>query len=141
MIDGGPATKPRILVVDDEPDMLDFLERVVRRRYEVTRCANGEDAMALLATQEFDVLITDHKMPRMTGLELLERLADSHPGMVRVLLSGYTDVPEVRRAADSGRIHHYVVKPVDSQSQLAGIEYAIEVRDGRATFASQDGTP
>src|SRR5438105_2743185 len=129
-----PPAKPQLLVVDDEPDMLDFLERVTRRKYDVTRCTNGEDALALLGQREFDVLITDHKMPRMTGLELLERLGDSHPRMVRLLLSGYTDVPEVRRAAATGHVHHYVVKPVDSQSLLAGIEHACEVRDGLATY-------
>ena len=131
--------KPRILVVDDEPDMLDFIERVTRRRFEVTRCANGEDAMALLADGEFDVLITDPKMPRMTGLELLQRLADRHPRMVRVLLSGYTDVPEVARAGASGHVHHYVLKPVDSRALLAGIDHAYRVRDGEAPFASSDG--
>lgn len=132
--------KPRILVVDDEPDMLDFIERVTRRRFDVTRCANGEDALALLAEREFDVLITDHKMPRMTGLELLERLADRYPRMVRVLLSGYTDVPEVHRAGANGRVHHYVLKPVDSKALLAGIDHAYQVRDGILPFASDDST-
>ncbi len=115
--------------------MLDFIERVTRRRYDVTRCANGEDALVLLGQREFDVLITDHKMPRLTGLELLERLGDRHPRMVRVLLSGYTDVPEVRRAAATGRVHHYVVKPVDSRALIAGIEHACEVHQGRATYS------
>lgn len=132
------AAKPRILVVDDEPDMLDFIERVTRRRFDVTRCANGEDALALLAEHEFDVLITDHKMPRMTGLELLERLADRYPKMVRVLLSGYTDVPEVHRAGAMGRVHHYVLKPVDSRALLAGIDHAYKVRDGVIPFARDD---
>lgn len=134
---GGPD-KPRILVVDDEPDMLDFIERVTRRRFDVTRCANGEDALALLTERTFDVLITDHKMPRMTGLELLERLADRYPTMVRVLLSGYTDVPEVHRAGASGRVHHYVLKPVDSRALLAGIDHAYKVRDGLVPFAKED---
>lgn len=134
MVAGGTA-KPFILVVDDEPDMLDFIERVTRRRYEVTRCANGEDALALLGEREFEVLITDHKMPRMTGLELLERLGDRFPRMVRVLLSGYTDVPEVQRAGTSGHVHHYVLKPVDSRALLAGIERAYQVRDGLVPFA------
>lgn len=137
MVAGG-APKPSILVVDDEPDMLDFIERVTRRRYDVTRCANGEDALALLAEREFEVLITDHKMPRMTGLELLERLGDRFPRMVRVLLSGYTDVPEVQRAGTSGHIHHYVLKPVDSRDLLAGIDHAYQVRDGLAPFADHD---
>src|SRR5262245_55475847 len=130
MVVGGPA-KPHILIVDDEPDMLDFLERVTRRHFVVTRCVNAEDALALLRTCDFDVLVTDHKMPRMTGLELLDRIGDSHPRMIRVLLSGYTDLPEIRRAAAIGRVHHYVVKPVDSQSLLAGIAHARDVRDDR----------
>jgi response regulator RpfG family c-di-GMP phosphodiesterase len=134
----GGTDKARILVVDDEPDMLDFIERVTRRRFDVTRCANGEDALALLADRAFDVLITDHKMPRMTGLELLERLGDRHPAMVRVLLSGYTDVPEVHRAGASGRVHHYVLKPVDSKALLAGIDHAYKVRDGEIPFANDD---
>lgn len=133
----GPA-KPRILVVDDEPDMLDFIERVTRRRFDVTRCPNGEDALALLAEREFEVLITDHKMPRMTGLELLDRIGDRHARMVRVLLSGYTDVPEVHRAGASGRVHHYVLKPVDSRALLAGIDHAYKVRDGLVPFAKED---
>lgn len=133
----GPA-KPRILVVDDEPDMLDFIERVTRRRFDVTRCPNGEDALALLAEHEFDVLITDHKMPRMTGLELLDRIGERHARMVRVLLSGYTDVPEVHRAGASGRVHHYVLKPVDSRALLAGIDHAYKVRDGLVPFAKED---
>jgi DNA-binding NtrC family response regulator len=137
MVAGGPP-KPCILVVDDEPDMLDFIERVTRRRYEVIRCTNGEEALARLDERSFEVLITDHKMPRMTGLELLERVADRHPQMVRVLLSGYTDMPEVQRAGAAGHVHHYVLKPVDSRGLLAGIERAYEVRDGKVAFARED---
>lgn len=54
-------------VVDDEPDMLDFIERATRRTYDVVRCPNGEAALALLATTRFDLMVTDHKMPRLTG--------------------------------------------------------------------------
>lgn len=137
MVAGG-TNKACILVVDDEPDMLDFIERVTRRRYEVTRCTNGEEALALLGDRAFEVLITDHKMPRMTGLELLERLAERHPQMVRVLLSGYTDMPEVQRAGAAGHVHHYVLKPVDSRGLLAGIDRAYQVRDGAIPFARED---
>jgi response regulator RpfG family c-di-GMP phosphodiesterase len=133
MADGSSAN-PSILVVDDEPDMLDFVERVTRRHYGVIRCGNGEDALALLGQRMFDVLITDHKMPRITGLELLERIGDSHPHMARILLSGYTDLPEVRRAAVTGHVHHYLVKPIDSLALLRGIDHACQVRDGRAAY-------
>lgn len=129
----------RLLAVDDEPDILDFLERATRQRFAVTRCANGEDALAALDRATYDLLITDHKMPRLTGLELLERIGDRFPAMVRILLSGYTDVPEVERAAAVGRVHHYVVKPVDSRALLVGIDQAFRVRAGEAMFVSTDG--
>lgn len=128
------ADRLRLLAVDDEPDILDFLERATRRRFDVTRCGNGEDALALLERETFDLLVTDHKMPRMTGLELLERLGSRYPTMARMLLSGYTDVPDVERAGVVGQVHHYVVKPVDSRALLAGIEQALKVHAGAARF-------
>lgn len=134
-----PVVRLRLLAVDDEPDILDFLERATRHRFAVTRCGNGEDALVALERDAFDLLITDHKMPRLTGLELLERIGDRFPAMVRILLSGYTDVPEVERAAAVGRVHHYVVKPVDSRALLVGIDQAFRVRAGEAMFVSGDG--
>ena len=128
------ALRLRLLAVDDEPDILDFLERATRHRFTVTRCGNGEDALGVLGREAFDLLITDHKMPRLTGLELLERIGDRFPSMARILLSGYTDVPEVARAGAVGRVHHYVVKPVDSRALLAGIDQAFRVRAGQAAF-------
>lgn len=126
----------RLLVVDDEPDMLDFLERATRRAYEVVRCSNGEDALAVLAARRFDVMVTDHKMPRLTGLELLDRIGALYPDMTRVLLSGYAELPDVQRAAATGRVHHYVVKPVDSRTLLAGLAHAESVHRGAAAFSS-----
>lgn len=123
----------RMLVVDDEPDMLDFIERAARRRYEVVRCGNGEDALDVLAHGHFDLLVTDHKMPRLTGLELLDRIGALYPAMTRVLLSGYAELPDVQRAAATGRVHHYVVKPVDSRTLLDSLTYAKSVHDGLAT--------
>jgi adenylate cyclase len=125
-----PSSKPRLLVVDDEPDMLDFVERVMRRRYEVTRCSSAEDAFAALETGEFAVLITDQKMPRVSGLELLERISGQHPRLVRVLLSGFTDLPDIQRAVERAYVHAYVLKPVDSQRLITAVDQAHEVRDG-----------
>lgn len=124
------STKPRLLVVDDEPDMLEFVERVTRRRFQVTAVAGAEEAQAALARETYEVLITDQKMPRVSGLELLARIAGQFPTMVRVLLSGFTDVPDIERAVQSSHVHAYVLKPVDSQRLLAAIDQAYAVRDG-----------
>lgn len=124
------APKPRLLVVDDEPDMLDFLERVFRRSYDVVRASSAEDALERLDSGDFELLITDQKMPRISGIELLERVGDRFPRMVRVLISGFTEMPEVQRAIARCRIHNYILKPVDSAKLVEAVEQAYRVRDG-----------
>lgn len=127
--------KPRLLVVDDEPDMLEFVERVARRRFDVTPCSSAEVALAELASGDYEVLVTDQKMPKVSGLELLARISTLYPRLVRVLLSGFTDLPDIQRAIAEAHVHAYVVKPVDSHRLLAAIEQAYAVRDG-APFVS-----
>ena len=126
-----PASKPKLLVVDDEPDMLDFLERVLRRRFAVTRTQSAETALEHLAAESYEVLVTDQKMPRLSGLELLERIRSSYPLLVRVLISGFTEVPEIQRAIQKCAIHNYILKPVDSRKLLRAIDDAYGVRDGK----------
>src|SRR5262249_38484178 len=74
----------------------------------------------------FAVVITDQKMPQMTGVELLERVGQRLPYLVKVLLSGFTDVPEIERAMDRAGIHNYVVKPIDSEKLRAAVQEAVE---------------
>jgi DNA-binding NtrC family response regulator len=121
--------KPRLLIVDDEPDMLDFLERVLRRRFSIARCESAEDALHALDGERFEVLITDHKMPRLSGLELLDRISSTSPEVVKVLISGFAEEPDIDRARARDHIHSYVVKPVDSQRLLLAIDEAYAVRD------------
>ena len=117
-------------MVDDEPDILDFVERALRRSYEVTTCGGAEEALALIAVRRFDAIVTDHKMPRTSGLELLDRLADTDAAMARILLSGYTESPEVDRALITGRLDAHAVKPIDSRSLLDVVGRAIAKRRG-----------
>ena len=124
------APKPRLLVVDDEPDMLDFLERVFRSDYAVTRANNADEALAALRAGGIQVLVTDQKMPRVTGVELLEQIRETHPTLVKVLLSGFTDLPEIQRAIERCGIHAYVVKPVDSERLRAAVAEAVSGKLG-----------
>lgn len=125
------SPKPKLLLVDDEPDMLDFLERVLRKHYTVTRTNSAEKAVEILASGDFEVLVTDQKMPKVSGLELLERIGDKYPSLVRVLLSGFTEVPEIQRAIERCTIHNYVLKPIDSRRLIEAIAQAYEIRDGK----------
>ena len=127
--EGGNLTdvrRPRLLIVDDEQDILDFLERALRKRYEVRRFSCPVQALAALESTAFDVLITDQKMPQLTGLELLATVAERWPDTVRVLISGYTEVADLADALGGGQIHNFVLKPVDSDALLAAIKTAQE---------------
>jgi len=122
------AGRLEVLVVDDEPDILEFVERALRRTYEVTTCGGADEALVLVSQRRFDAIVTDHKMPRTSGLELLGLLAHTDTAMARVLLSGYTESPEVDRALISGTLDAHAVKPIDSKSLLEIIDRAIAKR-------------
>ena len=116
--------KPYLLAVDDEPDILDFLERVFRRQYVVLRAGDAEQATRQLEETTPAVLVSDQRMPGRTGLELLESVSRSHPDVTRILLSGFSDLPEITQAAESGLVHAYVVKPVDSKRLREAVQEA-----------------
>lgn len=107
--------KPYLLAVDDEPDILDFLERVFRKDYIVLRAKSADEAMGVLVEHVPQVLVSDQRMPGRSGLELLGEVMESHPAITRVLLSGFSDLPDISEASQSGLVHAYVVKPVDSR--------------------------
>ena len=106
--------RPTLLAVDDEPDILDYLERVFRKTHRVVRANNAAEALDLLPRTPVRLLVTDQRMPGMSGMELLERVAQDYPDVTRMLLSGFSDLPEITQASESGLVHAYVVKPVDS---------------------------
>ena len=106
--------------------MLDFLERALRSGYEVLRAASAQEALELLDTERVDAILTDQKMPRMSGVELLEATRKRGFDVVRVILSGYADVLDVERAVAQCGLHHYAMKPIDSQRLRAVLEQAFE---------------
>src|SRR6266852_5443582 len=82
----------KILIVDDEPANSRTLARLFREDYEVLTAASGDEALALLGQHDVALLITDQRMPGMTGIELLKKTVPLRPRMVRIILTGYTDV-------------------------------------------------
>jgi DNA-binding NtrC family response regulator len=119
------AMAPRLLIVDDEQDMLDFLERVFRREYEVSRAQSVEEAEKQLQDNSaYDVVITDRRMPRRSGLELLEIVSRSCPKAVRILLTGYAESLVNEKVAQWALVDAWVSKPIDSAALKAAIEEA-----------------
>jgi DNA-binding NtrC family response regulator len=100
-----------VLVVDDEPRVLDELEAVLAADFRVLRAEGGEQALRLLPGADVAVIVTDYRMPGMTGVELLRRSQDVAPDAVRIVLTAYTDVDSLMDAINTGRIYHFVPKP------------------------------
>ncbi|MCM3872354.1 MAG: response regulator [Pyrinomonadaceae bacterium] len=116
----------KILVVDDEPNNLRVLERLFRHDYEVITAESGEEALRLLSEHDAALVITDQRMPNMTGVELLKRTADIRPQMVRIILTGYTDVETLVEAINSGLVYKYVTKPWDNEELSLTVNRALE---------------
>jgi len=118
-----PAT---VLVVDDEPRVLDALEAVLAAEFRVLRAEGGDDALRALEGDEVSVIITDYRMPHMTGVELLRRSQDVAPDAIRIVLTAYTDVDSLMDAINTGRIYHFVPKPWDPKELLLVVRRAAE---------------
>ncbi|HEX8921635.1 MAG TPA: response regulator, partial [Pyrinomonadaceae bacterium] len=101
----------KIMIVDDEPANLRLLERLFRRDHNVVTAGSGEEALRLLEQHDVALLITDQRMPGMTGIELLKRTAAFRPHTVRIILTGYTDVTALVEAINCGQVYKYVTKP------------------------------
>jgi len=106
----------KMLIVDDELANLRLLERLFSRDYECLTASSGPDAIRLLEQHDVAILLTDQRMPGMTGIELLRHTSRSRPHMVRILLTGYTDVEVLEEAINSGLVYLYVTKPWDNEA-------------------------
>lgn len=115
----------RALFVDDEPAILEGLENRLRRlrgRWKISFASSGEAALAKLAQDPYDVIISDMRMPGMDGAELFERVRKTHPGIVRIILSGQTDKEPMLMSLPVA--HQILSKPCDAQILEAAVERA-----------------
>lgn len=104
-------SRHNILVVDDEQDSLDLLQRTLRRECIVFAAHSGEAALRILKDSNISMIISDQKMPEMTGTELFKRTMDICPDVTRIVLTGYTDVEDLIDAINTGHVYRYITKP------------------------------
>ena len=116
----------KLLIVDDELPNLRLLERLFRRDYTCLTASSGVEAIKLLEQHDVAVVITDQRMPQMTGIELLQQTSDLRPHMVRILLTGYMDVEALVEALNSGLVNTYLSKPWNNDDLKRRVGRAIE---------------
>ncbi len=120
--------KQTILCVDDEIDNVQALERIFRQKFTVLKATSGHEALQILDQHRgpLALIITDQRMPVMTGVEFLAQTLEKFPDTVRILLTGYTDIESVISAVNSGQIYRYLTKPWDPVDLQATVDTAIE---------------
>jgi len=116
-----------VLIVDDEANILNALERLLLDSdLRVLRAGNGEDALEILRTEPVAVVVSDNLMPGMRGVELLSRVRDFSPDTVRVLLTGYADLPTAIEAINHGEVFRFHVKPWVDEEIVRTIEGGVQ---------------
>jgi len=119
--------KIAILYVDDEENNLVSFKATFRLKYNVYTALSGQEALKILEEHTIHVIITDQRMPNMTGVEFLEHVLDKHIDPVRILLTGYTDMSTLVEAVNKGQIFHYLTKPWSEEELEQTIERAYSI--------------
>ena len=123
------TTKHPILVVDDEAEILFSLRGLLRQEFELHTAESGAEALEIMRRQVIHVIMTDQRMPQMTGVELLQQARGACPEAVRIVFTGYADIKAVIDAINQGQIFRYLTKPWDPDELVAALRQGCEEYD------------
>lgn len=133
------SKKITILYVDDESNNLVSFKAVFRIKYDVITAISADEAWEILKTQPVDIIITDQRMPKMTGVEFLESILLEFPDPMRILLTGYADMNAVIDAVNKGKIFHYLSKPWNEEELDITIQKAYNTYRKKMDLVEDNG--
>ena len=119
--------KVQLLYVDDEPNNLVSFKAAFRRDFDIYTAESGADGKKILEQREINIIVTDQRMPFMTGVEFLESIVEEYPDTIRILITGFSDIQAVIDAINRGKIYHYIQKPWDETYVRNIISNAFEI--------------
>jgi signal transduction histidine kinase len=105
------AAKPCLLVVDDEPDLVQSVKDLLRFEYRVLGATRASEGLRIMSAENVQIVMSDQRMPEMTGVDFLSNLKQSHPDTVRLLFTAYADLSAVIDAINEGSVYRYIAKP------------------------------
>jgi response regulator RpfG family c-di-GMP phosphodiesterase len=118
------AKKHCFLVVDDEPDVCDSVYDLLRHEFRVLKAASGEEGALLMRENDVHIIMTDQRMPRGTGVELLKNVRTKHPQAVRMLFTGFADLEAIIDAINQGHVFKFLKKPWQPEELLNAVREA-----------------
>ena len=116
-----------VLVVDDEDAILESIDLTLGAEYRVFTATSAQQGLAILDREEIALVISDQVMPGMSGVEFFERVIERNPRAIRILLTGYSDMPSLVRAINEGRIYRYIAKPWEPDELRISVKRGLEV--------------
>ncbi len=120
----------KILIVDDETNICNALRRSLRKEgYEITVASEPAEGLKILQQQPIDIVLSDHLMPNMTGLEFLTLVRDRYPDSLRILLTGHADMETAIRSINDGNVYRFLTKPWDDVELKVTLYLAFEHLD------------
>ena len=121
--------KYELLLIDDESANLQKLHRTFVDQYNVHLAQTGEEALKILKAHPIDAVITDQKMPNMTGIEFLDAARREHPDLVRIILTGYAEISDLIVAINTSKVDKYITKPWAPDDLRMAVREALERRE------------
>lgn len=120
-------SKKTLLIVDDEPNVLKSLRRLFAgTEYSILLAESGEEGLKLLKEHDVQLVISDYRMPGMTGVQLLREVKELYPDTIRIILSGYADVAAIVEAINDGQVYKFLAKPWNDQEILTTVQRSFE---------------
>lgn len=117
-------TKHCLLIVDDEPDVCDSVHDLLRREFRVLKAHSGEEGLRIMQEEEVHIVMTDQRMPRITGVELLTDVKAKKPQAVRMLFTGFADIESIIAAINQGHIYQFLKKPWQPEELIDAVRQA-----------------
>ena len=118
-----------LLVIDDEPDVCDSVHDLLRREFRVLKATSAQEGYRLMQDEEVHIVMTDQRMPNVTGVELLKNVRHRHPHAVRVLFTGFADLEAIIEAINQGHIFKFLKKPWQPEELLSIVREAAKEYD------------
>ena len=119
--------KVKVLYIDDEINNLEAFKANFRKIYDIQIASSAAEGLKILEESDIEIIITDQRMPEMTGVEFLESIVESYPNPMRILLTGYADMQALIEGVNRGQIYRYINKPWNEEELKMFVNQAFEV--------------
>lgn len=123
------AAKHCLLVVDDEPDVCDSVHDLLRREFRVLKASSAEEGYRIIQENEVHIIMTDQRMPQVSGVEFLAGAKARTPKAVRMLFTGFADIESIIAAINQGHVFQFIKKPWQPEELLHAVRLAAEEYD------------